>query len=273
MILQLLSFGSRCAEECASCVNQVGSCVVHLLVNEEIFLFGADRCGDAGDILLAEEVQHLDCHAAQTFHGTQQGRFLVQHLSGVGAEGCRNVECLVADKCRRSRIPCGVASRFKGGADTAGRKARRVGFALDELLAGEFHDDLIAVGGDEAVVLLGGHAGHGLEPVGEMRAAHFHCPVLHGIGDGGCNADVKRLTVLNGLFERLIGVMRQSCLHLLIIEYHAAEIFGYVCHTDLSSNIFIISKQKGAASIGAGKKPSSLTTPLPFDGAIIIPHF
>ena len=42
---------------------------------------------------------------------------------------------------------------------------------------------VLAVAGDEAVVLLGGEAGHGLKPVGVVGGALFNGPVLHRAGD------------------------------------------------------------------------------------------
>ena len=130
--------------------------------------------------------------------------------------------------------------------------------------------DLIAVGCDEAVVLLSGDACHGLEPVGVMGAAHFYRPILHGVGYRGGDADVKRLAVLDGLFERLVGGVRQTRLHLLIVEYHAAEIFGYAFHKkSLLSKCS--DKQRRRRKPKVRYEPSPLTTPLPFDGASIHP--
>ena len=44
VVIQFLSFRSRCAEECTSCKDQVFSLIVCIFVNEEIFLFRTDTC-------------------------------------------------------------------------------------------------------------------------------------------------------------------------------------------------------------------------------------
>ena len=59
------------------------------------------------------------------------------------------------------------------------------------------------VGCEEAVVLLGGQAGHGLKHVGEVRGALFHGPVLHGRGDGVGDGRIERRTLLDGLLQGL----------------------------------------------------------------------
>ena len=59
------------------------------------------------------------------------------------------------------------------------------------------------VGLQEAVVLLGGQAGHRLEQVREVRGALFHRPVLHGGGDGVGDGRVERGALLDGLLQGL----------------------------------------------------------------------
>ena len=59
------------------------------------------------------------------------------------------------------------------------------GSPLIEFLAAELGEGLAVAGrGEEAVVLLGGQAGHRLEQVRVVRGALFDGPVLHGRGDG-----------------------------------------------------------------------------------------
>ena len=85
---------------------------------------------------------------------------------------------------RAGRIPRRVAARLEGGAHAARREARRVGLALDQLLAAELRDGA-AVGRrrQKRVVLLGGDAGHRLEPVRVVRRAVLDGPVLQRRGD------------------------------------------------------------------------------------------
>jgi len=59
------------------------------------------------------------------------------------------------------------------------------------------------VGGDEAVVLLGGDAGHWLEEVRVVGRAFFDGPVLHRAGDGVGDRWVERVAELDRLLQRL----------------------------------------------------------------------
>ena len=133
---------------------------------------------------MAEELEHAHGLLAERLHAAQQGRLLVKRLAAVGAEGGGYIEHAVADEGVAGGIPGGVAAGLKGGAQAAGGEAGGVGLAVDELLAGELHEHAaVAVGLDEAVVLLGGDARHGLEPVREVGGALLERPVAHGGGD------------------------------------------------------------------------------------------
>ena len=148
----------------------------------------------------------------------------------------------------------GVASRLKGRADAARGERRRVRLTLDQLLARKLHDHAVTRGGDEAVVLLGGHACHGLEPVGKVGTAKLDCPVLHRVGYYIRDSDVKGLSVFHRLSQRLVGRLRKPFLHNLVIEHHTAEQFGNHCHMNLSIPsliAFFQAKQKGAGNLTA----------------------
>ena len=124
-------------------------------------------------------------------------------------------------------VPGGVAPGLEGGPQAAGGEGGGVGLAPDQLLAGEIHHDLAAAHrGDEAVVLLGGDAGHGLEPVGVVGGALFHGPLLHGLCDLIGGGDVQSGAVGDALLPRLVGRGRETILHGLLVEDHAAEQFG-----------------------------------------------
>ena len=124
----------------------------------------------------------------ERLHRTQQRRLLVERFAGPGDERRRNAERravgVFQDVGRAGDVPDRVAAGFERGADAAGREARAVGLALDQLLAGELgHRAAVAVGREEAVVLFGGEAGEREEDVGVVRRALFDRPVLHRRGD------------------------------------------------------------------------------------------
>jgi hypothetical protein len=92
---------------------------------------------------------------------------------------------------------------------------------------------------DKAVVLFGGDPGHGLEPVGKMRASFFHGPLLHGLGNFVGDGDVQRGAVRHALFPRVIGSGRQPLLHGVLVENHASEQLGEFCGCVHKSSSFI----------------------------------
>src|SRR5690606_6116480 len=103
-------------------------------------------------------------------------------------------------------------------------EARGVRLALDQLLARELGDGAaVAVGRDEAVVLLGGDAGERLEPVRVVRRLMLDRPVAQGrghrVGDGG----IERLAEGDRPPERLVDVLRQARLLDLVVEGQGAE--------------------------------------------------
>ena len=228
VVVQLLTLGRLCAEQCSAGQLQILALLIDLSVDQKILLLGSHGSDDARDVGSADQVEDLDRFAAQALHRTQQRRLFVEHLAGVGTKRGGNIERTVLDKRRRSGVPCGVAARFKGGADAAARKGGRVGLALDQLLAGKLHDHAVAVGLNKAVVLFGCDAGHRLEPVGIMGAAHLDSPVLHCRSHHICHADIQRFAVADGFFQRLVGGLWQSLLHFFVIEYIASEHFGYL---------------------------------------------
>ena len=261
VIFKLLTLGRLRAEEGAAGVHQVFALLVNALVDEEIFLFGADGGADGGDVVVAEELDDAHALTVDGLHGTQQRSFFIQRLAAVGAERGRDAEHVVFYKCVRGGVPCGVAASLKGGAQAAGGEAGGVRLTLYKLLARKFHDDLAAFhGGDEAVVLLGGDAGHGLEPMGEMGGALFDSPVLHGVCDYGRGGAVKTLAVLNGTLHLLEYVLGEPCAHNGVVENHGAKKFGDSVHV-YTSHIF----EKIAA-----KTPCQCTTSLPFQYVRII---
>ena len=75
----------------------------------------------------------------------RSGGLLVERFAAVGAEDGRNAEHAILDERVRGCIPCGVASCLKGGAQTARWERGGIRLTLDELLAGELHDDLAVV--------------------------------------------------------------------------------------------------------------------------------
>src|SRR5262249_44207958 len=149
---------------------QVGPQVEEVLVDQEVLLL---RPGGGEDLLggvIAEQTQDAQGLRGQRLDRAQQRRLLVQGLAGPAEEGGRDDQGGAVGPFAQvggaGGVPGRVAAGLEGGADAAGGEGGGVGLAADQLLAAEFGDGAaVGDGGDEAVVLLGGQPGHGLEDV------------------------------------------------------------------------------------------------------------
>ena len=213
VVVQLLATWRFRTEKGTAGVNQVFTFFPHFFIYEEIFLFRANSTVDA-DSINAEQLQQLAGCFADCIHGTQQRSLFIQHFAGVGAEGCRNAQAVIFDKCIGSRVPCCIAAGFKGCTQAAGREAGSIRLALNQLFAGEVHNNT-AFGSrrNEAFMLFSSNTGHRLEPMGEMSAAMLQSPVLHSIGDDISNFQIQRSACQHCCLICLIGCSRQTVLH------------------------------------------------------------
>ena len=181
VVVELVALGRLGAEERAARGEQVGALEVVLLVDQEVLLLGADRREHALGLLVAEQPQRLDRRLGQRVHRAQQRDLVVQRLARPRRERGRDAQQravgVLEDERRARRVPRGVAAGLEGRADAAGGERRRVGLALDELLAGELGDrGALAGRAVERVVLLGGRAGQRLEPVRVVGGALLQSP-------------------------------------------------------------------------------------------------
>ena len=118
VLIELLAFARRCAEERTTGHDQVVAAFVIFFSDEEILLLRADRSDDLVAVF-AEETQHALCLCVDRAHGTQKRRLLVERFAGVGAKGRGDAEHLILDEGRAGGIPRGIAACFEGGAKAA----------------------------------------------------------------------------------------------------------------------------------------------------------
>ena len=233
VVLHLLALRGLGAEEGAAGGDEVFPLVEEVAVDEEVLLLAAD--GGVAMLRVRGVAENIDDPHGLFVHrldGTKERGLLVEDLSAVGAEDGRDAEGVILDERRRSRVPCGVAPGLEGGADAARGERRRVGFRTDEFLTGEVHDDFaVSHRSDEAVVLLGGDAGHGLEPVGVVGGTLFHGPGLHGARDLLRDVRIQRLVVGRRLFQSTVGLVGESFVHDFIREDEAAEDLRNIGHS------------------------------------------
>ena len=228
VIVHLLTLRGHCTKQSAAGEDQVLALRVILAVDQEVLLLRAYGGGYTLNIL-AEQLEDAARLRADGVHRAQQRRFLIEDLTGVGAECGRNVKGTILYKCVAGRVPCGVAACLEGCAQTAGREGRCVRFALDQLLAGELHHHMTVVGRrDERVVLLGGDAGHRLEPVRVMGCTLADRPVLHCRCNNSSNISVDRGALAHGLLQLLVNVLGKTFFHHSVVKHHAAEQLGNI---------------------------------------------
>ena len=235
VVIHLLPLGGFRAEQGSSGEDQILALLVHFLIHKEIFLLGTDVGADALDVGVAEELQDTHGLTVQGFHGAQQRGLLIQRLAAVGAERRGDAKGLALDECVGGGVPCGVSTGLKGGAQAAGGERAGVRLALDQLFAGEIHDDAaVGSGRNEAVVLFGGDAGQRLEPVGIVGRAMGDSPVLHGSGHRVGDGSVQLRTLVDGSAQRRIHVGGKIGFHHPVIKYQTAEIVRNSTHNKRS---------------------------------------
>ena len=230
LVLQLLALGGLGAEEGTAAVNQVGPGVVEILVDQEVLLLRADGGVNALGAAVAEQPQDAQRLTAEGLHRAEEWGLLVERLAGPAQEGGGDDQGgavgMLDDVRGACRVPGGVAAGLKRRPQPAGREAGGIRLTLDQLAAAELRDGAAALAvGQEAVVLLGGDAGHGLELVREMGRAVLDRPVLHGDRNGVGDAGVERSALPDRLLERLEDRLGQPRpLHLLVEDVHAEQV-------------------------------------------------
>ena len=230
MVFHLLPLGCRSPHQGPAGQQQVLSLFVKILVDQEILLLGTHGRIHMGDSGVAQKVQDFDSRFREGLHGTQERCLFVQGLASVGAEGSRDIERTVLDEGGGAGIPGCVAAGLEGGAQSARGEAGGIRFALDQLLAGELHDDTaVRSRGNETVMLFRRQSCHGLEPVGKVSRSLLQRPFLHGCRHCIGYIQLQMGALLAGLAHCLIDILGQALTHDLVIEDHAGVDFGNFC--------------------------------------------
>ena len=223
VVVELLPLGRRCAEQAAAGQLQVGAQRHEGVVHQEVLLLsttaGVDRC----HLLVAEQLEQALRLGIDGGVGTQQWRLLVERLAGPADEHRGDAEGDAIGRAHQpggaGDIPGGVAAGLEGGAQTAVREGGAIRLTLHQQLAGEFGDGAaIALGHDEAVMLLGREVGQRIEDVGVVEGTTAGGPVLHGVGDHVGHRGIERTALADRALDRLEDVAGQRLLHPLQVE-------------------------------------------------------
>src|SRR4051812_44246025 len=124
LVLQFLPLGRRRAEQRSASRDQVGAQVVEVLVDQEVFLFGADGREDLLGLGVAEQAEDAQGLAGERLHGAQKRGLLVERLAGPTEERGWNHQGgpvgTFHDERRARWVPGGVAAGLERGANTPG---------------------------------------------------------------------------------------------------------------------------------------------------------
>ena len=228
LILELLALGRLGAEERAAGVDEVRPIEEELTIDQEVFLLRTAGRDDALG-LGTEELQDADGLLGEGLHRAQQRCLLVEGFTCPADEGRRDDERRAVlhhqQPGRAGRVPRRVAAGLEGGPHAARGKTRRVGLAFDQLLAAELGDGA-AVGRrrQERVVLLGGDAGHRLEPVRVVRGAMLDRPVLQRRGNDVGDGRVDGLSLRDRAAQRAVDILGQTGALRLVVEGQRAKL-------------------------------------------------
>ena len=230
VVFELLALRRLRAEQRAAGRDQIGTTQVEVAVDEEVLLLASQRRIDVARLLVAEHAEHAQRLTADGLEAAQERRLLVEGLARPRAERGRDAQRRAVRRLAQERgrrwIPRGVAARFERGAQAAARERARIRLALDQRLAVELHQQVAVLEIGERVVLLGGRARHGLEPVREVRGTAFDRPLLHRVRDLVGEARTELLALRHAKLQRLVGCFREPGAHLLRAEDIGSEQFG-----------------------------------------------
>ena len=223
VVVELLVLRGRGAEHGASGLQEVGTLHVEAAVDQEVLLLRAERHRNVS-IRLAEVRHEAAEGLLKRLHGAEEGRLRVERLAAVGAERRGDAERgavrVALDERGARGVPGRVAARLEGGAEPPRGEAGGVRLAADEVLPAERLDGLRGAARlHEAVVLLGGAAREGLEPVGEVRGALRERPVLHRVRHVVRDGRVEGFPLVDGGEQLGGGGLRQEGADLLLAEH------------------------------------------------------
>ena len=240
MVVHLLTLRRHCAYKRPSAIDKVWALIIHFFIHQKIFLLGA-HCGvHALHTFKPEYFCNAQRLLVYRVHTAKQRCLLIKRFAAIGAKRRGNAECIILYKGEGARIPCRIASCFKGGAKPARREGRCVRLALYKLFARKLHNNsAVFCGRYKAVMLFGGYAGERLKPMSIVRSALFNRPVLHGGGYGIGYAAVDSLALFDCAFKRLICILRQPLKHYRIVKYIACKNFINRFQSSTSEKLYL----------------------------------
>ena len=243
VVIQLLTLGSRRAKQSPAGQAQILPLGVQILGKQKILLLSPHAGDNSLGFVVAKQPQDADCLPGYLLQRTQQRRFLIERVSGVGEEHSRDVQTSVFDKCAGCWIPGGVTTGFKGCPQSTGGERTGIRFTPDQLFSGKLHNHPAVTGGrNEGIVFFRSNARHGLEPVGIVGRTLLKSPDFHGFRDFIGHVQRKCRSGLDAALPSLVDMGGQALLHYRLVEHITAEKLrdiqnlGHISDTFLSNH-------------------------------------
>ena len=122
MLLELLPLHGVGTKERPAAHDEVGATTVIVLLDEEVFLLGADGGDDLRNIIDAKAGKHALGLVGNRLHAAQKRGLLVEGLTRVGDERRGNAQHLVLDERKARGVPSGIATCLGRAAQAAARE-------------------------------------------------------------------------------------------------------------------------------------------------------
>ena len=105
VVVHLLVLGRIVTHQGAACQHQVRTCSIQALIYQEVLLLPTEVGNNLLDIWV-EIVANLCGSYVYSMQCTEQWSLIVESLTCIRDEDCRDTECIVDDEYRRCWIPC-----------------------------------------------------------------------------------------------------------------------------------------------------------------------
>ena len=246
VVVELLALGWLGPEQGPARVEQVGALQEEAAIDQEVLLLGAGKRHHRVRLVVPEQLEDPRRLLGHGLLRAQQGRLVVEGLARHRHEHRRDAQRVAVGVLQDVRgagdVPAGVAAGLEGGPQATAREARCVGLALGQRLARELGDRRsVAARLQEAVVLLRGEMGQGVEDVGVVGRPLLHRPVLHGRRHHVGHRRIERLGVLDGGHQGLEHRLGEPGLHDRLGEHVLTEdLSRLLCDREEGGGQFVV---------------------------------
>ena len=137
VVFHLLVLGRVVTHQGAACQEEVGTCRIQALVNEEVLLLPTEVALHLLNVIV-EILAHVGGSYVNGMESAKQRSLIVECLTSIRDKDGGDTECIVDDEHWRCRIPGRITAGLESVTDTTRWERRSVGLLLNEQFAAEF---------------------------------------------------------------------------------------------------------------------------------------